>query len=343
MARTTAIDASSLDEFIEVPFRLHAKDPLFVPPLRAAVKEELVSPRVPKQLFLHGDEGRVAALVHPLLPFGQIGYFEAANEEAARSLLEAGMEWLRARGQKQVVGPMNGGAHRLHRFMVSGFERTPFLFEPRNPAEYPRWFEASGFARVATWQTYEAPRAWLESLRGILAPGVVRALEAGQKIELLEGADAIARLHPLLDAVWAGHVGYASLDRAEFVEVFGGALALMSKRHVGVLVDAGKDVGTAFMYPDWIDEARALQGDASGWARWVTSKPLPKRIVLHTVAFRPEARRTGGPFLMLDQGLKHTLEDGYEEIVIALVTDEWRLFARALEPTRTYALFGRTL
>src|SRR5437016_8831659 len=106
MARTEAIDATRLDEFVEVPHRLHAKDAPFVPPCRQAEKAELSSPRLAKQLFLHGSEGRIAALVHPALPFGQLGYFEAASEDAARALIAAGMEWLRAQGQKQVVGPM---------------------------------------------------------------------------------------------------------------------------------------------------------------------------------------------------------------------------------------------
>jgi hypothetical protein len=345
MARTEAVEGSRLEEFVELPCRLHAKEPLFVPPLRQVVHGELVSKRTKKQLFLHGDEGRIAAIVHPKLPFGQLGYFEAATEEAARSLIASGLEWLRARGLKEVVGPMNGGAHRLHRFLVEGFERPPFLFEPRNPPEHPRWFEASGFQRVATWWTYEASRAWIESLRGLLEPGVVRALKKGQRIELFEGEAAIPRIHTLLDEVWAGHVGYASLDREEFVEVFSGALSLMSKRTLGAAVDpAGRDLGCAFMFPDWVDEVRSLQGDARGWGRWLGGvRPQPRRMVLHTVAFKPDARRTGAPFLILDQGLRHLIEDGYEELVVALVTADWKLFSRALTPTRTYALFHRAL
>src|SRR5947199_7709969 len=104
MARTEAISAARLDEFVEIPFRLHAAEPLFVPPLRAVVAGELVSPRQERELFLHGDEGRIAALVDPRLPFGQLGYFEASSEEVARDLIAAGLEWLRARGVKQVVG-----------------------------------------------------------------------------------------------------------------------------------------------------------------------------------------------------------------------------------------------
>jgi hypothetical protein len=345
MARTEAIDSSRLEAFVELPFALHASDPLWVPPLRQVVTGELLSPRLERQLFLHGEEGRIAALLHPQLPFGQLGYFEAATEDAARSLIAAGLEWLRGRGVKQAVGPMNGAAHRLHRFLVGGFERKPFLFEPRNPPEHPRWFESAGFAPVAKWWTYEAPRPWIEELRALLAPGVLRAKRTGHEIVPLEGPEAVPRIHALLDSVWKGHVGYASLDREEFVEVFAGVLALMSKRTLGTVADAsGHDLGCAFMYPDWVGEVRALAGDASGWGRWLGgARPAPRRMVLHTVAFAEKARRSGAPFMILDLGLQHLLEDGYDELVVALVTEDWKLFARSLEPTRTYALYGRAL
>lgn len=344
MGRTEAIDERRFDEFVALPSRLHAKDALWVPPLRQAVLGELHDPRAEKQLFLHGDEGRIAALVDPRLPFGQLGYFEAATEEAARSLIAAGLEWLRARGAKQAVGPMNGGAHRLHRFLVEGFERPPFLFEPRNPPEYPRWWEAQGFARIASWSSYEAPRAWFASLRSLIEAGVARAARTGHRIDPLEGVGSMPRIHALLDAVWSGHVGYASLSAEEFAAAFAGPLALMSRRTLGVTVDGkGRDVGCAFMYPDWVDEVRALRGDAAGWASWVGTKPLPRRMVMHTVAFRPEARRTGAPFLLLDLGLQHLVEDAFEECIFALVTDEWRVFLRALQPTRVHALYGRPL
>jgi hypothetical protein len=97
---------------------------------------------------------------------------------------------------------------------------------------------------VKTWWTYEAPRAWFETLRGVLAPGVARSARAGQKIVPLEGPEAIPRIHALLDAVWSGHVGYASLSHEEFIEAFAGALAIMSKRTLGTVADAsGRDLG----------------------------------------------------------------------------------------------------
>jgi GNAT superfamily N-acetyltransferase len=244
---------------------------------------------------------------------------------------------------------MNGGAHRPHRFQVAGFERDPFLFEPRNPPYYPALFEACGFRRLHGWQSFDLTHEELAGIRALLDAGTSAAREDGRyRIELVEPRDtgaALARLHPLLDGIWGGHVGYTSLDLEEFAEVFGGVLAVITRRHMGVLVDraSGRDVGCAFMYPDWIEEVRALRGDASGWGAWLASGRRPRRAILHTTAVLPEARGTGGAYLLVAQGIQHLLEDGYEQLTVALVDEDWKLFRKVAAPTRAYALFAREI
>lgn len=362
-------DAAALTSFVELPFALHAADPRWVPPLRAPLAAELTGGSAfarygRMRLFVCEDggrlRGRVAAIVNPRLsgaagsaapprgPIGQLGYFEAEDDDrVVASLFDAAFAWLRGEGARAAWGPMNGGAHRLHRFMTKGVERTPFLFEPRNPPYYPRLFEAQGFARVHEWHSFDVTRIELEGIQALLEAGTAPvAAEGRYRTELLDPRDmprALARLHPLLDGVWAGHVGYASLDLAEFAEVFAGLLALITERHIGFLVEtaSGRDVGCAFMYPDWVDEVRALAGDAAGWGAWLGAGRRPARLVLHTTAVLPEARRTGGPYMLIERGIRHTLEDGFEELVVGLVDADWRLFRKVAEPTREYALYGR--
>jgi hypothetical protein len=154
-------------------------------------------------------------------------------------------------------------------------------------------------------------------------------------------ATTLGRLHGILDAVWAGHLGYSSLDPDELAEVFVGLLVLMNERHIGVVIDEdGHDQGAAFMYPDYAAEVRALAGDASRWGAFVGGK-LPSRLVLHTVAVTPRARRTGAAALLVDFGFASAIDDGHDEIVIALVSQEFSTFLKFLEPTREYALYGR--
>ena len=257
--------AGGLAEFIEVPWMVRSADPLWVPPLREQVFHELSGAsgfaRYGRaQLFLCEADGRIAGriagLVNPRLKdrnghvLGQLGYFECIDDAAvAAALIDAGEEWLRAQDAREVIAPMNGGAHRTHRFLTRGFEREPYLFEPRNPPYYPALFERSGFTPAHKWYGYELSReqaaARLAQLERVLArrppPGVVEELRTDQAEE------TITRVHRLLDRCWDGHVGYASLDIDEFAEVFRGALSIMGPGHAGAFVRNGQDAGLSLV------------------------------------------------------------------------------------------------
>jgi hypothetical protein len=361
----SAADPAAVARFVEVPFALRRGDPLWVPPIRASV-ERAITGRDRFGSYARtaafvcerdgADVGRVAAIVNPRLlgtggaPLGQVGYFESIDdEEVAKGLFAAAADWLRAAGAREVVGPMNGGAHREHRLMTRGFEREPFLFEPRTPPFYPRLFEAAGFGRVRAWQSYDMTRDSLAAVVALVQDGVARVRAAGtHHAEALDPGDVagtLARLHPILDGVWAGHTGYAPFDLEELGELFTGLLALMTPRHISVLVDSRtrRDVGLAYHYPDYAAEVRALGGDAAGWGAWLAEGRRPRGVVLHTIAVLPEVRRTGAAYLLVNRNVPNVLEDGFEAPVVALVDEDFKLFGKAAPPTREYALYGRAL
>ncbi len=354
-----------LDPFIEFPWTLHAADPLWVPPLDQPIRVELSGTgafgkygQIQPFLATRGGEivGRLAAIVNPRLtdtneaPVGQIGYFESIDDpDVAGALFEIAFSWLKDRGARTVWGPMNGGVHRLHRFMTSGFHLAPFLSEPRNPAYYPTLFQTHGFGAIARWTSFDLPIETIAALPETF--GLERVLQRASRslrIELLKTTDleaTLKRIHPLLDEVWSGHIGFTPFDLEEFGEFFGGVLALLCERNIGVVVDrkTNRDVGCAFMLPDHVEAVRELQGDASGWGSWLGG-PAPPRLLLHTLAVLPSAQRRGGQFALLENGIRFAVEDGFETITVALAVDTVRpLFERIALPTREYKLFGRAL
>jgi hypothetical protein len=359
VVRIEAIGPESDGEIVEVRFRLHAGEAGWIPPLREVWLGELAGPCAMQrhgrwQMFLatrgNAVVGRVAAIVNDDLrdaagaPIGQLGWFECVDDAAAaHGLFEAGAAWLRGQGARVVWGPMNGGAHRNHRLMVRGFERTPFLFEPRNPAHHVALFEGWGFRVAHRWFSYELDAAATRGL-GDRFGRVLAARPGAGTIDVIDPRDipaGLVRLHALLDGFWKDHVGYASIAGDEFAEVFAGALAIMTERNLGFWRQGGRDLGCAFMYPDWADAARALDGHAAGWAAWAR-QPLPSRLIMHTLALLPEARITPAGMALMHHGLRLFVEDGYHELLVALVVEG--LLGRQLgEPTREYVLYSRPL
>jgi GNAT superfamily N-acetyltransferase len=354
------IDQPDVDAFVDLAWRLHHADPAWIPPMRARVRDELTAADAfgangCVQLFgcQSGGRlvGRIAAIVNGGITnvagdvVGQVGYFEAVDDDqVAANLFDAAFEWLRARGVRRVWGPMNGGAHRSHRLMTAGFDRTPFLFEPRNPEYYPRLFERVGFRPCYTWCSIDVTAAQvrhaLATLPMFRINDSVKARYDVASPQRLDPGEVLQRLYPLLDRMWTGHIGYVPLDFAEFAAIFGPALSLMSRLDFLWVVERGshRDVGCGFAYPDHADDVRALNGDPGGWGRWRAAGAAPKRLVLHTVALSPDARGHGLATWLVQRMLQHCADD-YSEGVMALIIEEFTAVRQVAPPTRHYALF----
>jgi GNAT superfamily N-acetyltransferase len=353
--KSALVGPDRLDDFLALPLRLHAGDPTWIPPLRQVLVRDLLGQGcfgryAETQMILceHAGQvvGRCTAVHNPRLPgIGQVGLFEGEDDEAILpSLLEVALPWLAERGAAEVWGPIDGGAHRTHRLMTQGFDRDPFLFEPRNPAHYPRLFEAAGFVPFHRWHSYELDPQLVRGLASRFERAVARALRTRTR-ELfdLSDPDLFPRLHRILDRVWSGHPGYAHLDLDEFVETYGGIVAVNPPEYLGVVKDeAGADVALGLCYPDFAAEVRALAGDASGWGSWAGGD-LPRRLVLHSVAVVPEERGGGAAILIVDHAANRLLADGFEQVIVAMVTETFGLFDKFAQPTRSYALYRRPL
>jgi hypothetical protein len=344
-----------LAEFVNLPWTVYADDPSWIPPLRQQVWHELSDASAfasygRRQLYLCEVDGRpvgrIGASVNPRLVdangvvVGQLGYFECVNDQTiAAALVEAGVAWLRAQGAGEIIGPMNGGAHRTHRFMTRGFDRDPFMFEVRNPSYYPTLFEGCGFVATHRWFGFELDRRRAETLVAQFDRVMTRRPPPGRIVDMAaEPLEAIVgRLHRLLDGCWHGHVGYASIDLAEFAEVFGGALPIMGHRNVSVLERDGRDLGFALIYPDYAEDVRALAGDAAGWGSWLGTA-RPERFVLHTAALVPDARVGSAAMAQVNWGLRTAVEGGFERVVIALAVEGF--ISRIGDQTREYALYA---
>lgn len=355
-----ALGPNDLPRFAALPAQLHAGAPWFSPPFQPSVIREVGGAAVPVpggaiRPFLVSRGGsavaRVAALLHPALrdaegiPIGQVGYFDAADPEGARYALDAALEALRSLGARTCLGPMNGGAHRAHRLMTRGFDRAPYLFEPRNPEWYPSAFDAAGFAPVHTWRSFEPDAAAVARMKAE-ATAATRADPRPFRVELpdlRQPAALLSRIRALLDRAFAGHIGYVSAGLAELAEVFGPLLPLMPPGHVGVVIDGdGRDVGFGYIYPDWFEQVRALDGDPAGWGRWMGTARA-RRVVVHTAAMVPEVRHTSAMSHLGLAGLRAFEEGGYRDYLPALATSEYRYWDEHAPATREYTLYGRPL
>jgi len=150
--------------FVQFPYDLYRKDPLWVPYLRREVRH-LLGPRNPfwrhaqRALFLarrgRGVVGRVAAIKDDeLIKFcgervGVFGFYESVDDaEVAQALYGAVAEWLRARGLTAVRGPMNPSTNEECGFLADGFDTPPYIMMTHTPRYYLDLAEGAGLRKA---------------------------------------------------------------------------------------------------------------------------------------------------------------------------------------------------
>jgi GNAT superfamily N-acetyltransferase len=161
-----------LQRFIDFPYRLHARDPLWVPPLRRDVATLLSRSKNPffehaeAEYFIasRGSEvvGRIAAISNRLHnethgdQVGFFGFFESVDEQSvADALFAAAADWCGARGHDVLRGPASFSVNDECGLLVEGFEAPPTLMMPHNPPYYIGLLERAGFVKAKDLWVYQ--------------------------------------------------------------------------------------------------------------------------------------------------------------------------------------------
>jgi len=158
-------DDKTRKAFHDVPRRIYADDPVWIPHLKQDI-DKVFDP-AKNRLFKKGgvvkrwlvqDEagkwaGRVAAFVNPKYsrgmdqPTGGIGFFESTDDDdVATLLLDVAEAWLKEQGMEAVDGPVNfGEKDRFWGLLVDNFHDLPSYGMNYNRPYYRRFFESRGY------------------------------------------------------------------------------------------------------------------------------------------------------------------------------------------------------
>ena len=162
------VDTASKEDvrrFVDIPFRLYADCPQWVPPLRTDVRTMLNRDKHP--FYEHSDAdffiarrggqdvGRIGALENRRFNEyhdsrqAQFYLFECINDhDVAQALFNRVFEWSRARGLDEVVGPKGFSPFDGYGIQVEGTEhRQMMMMMNYNYDYYPDLVEALGFEK----------------------------------------------------------------------------------------------------------------------------------------------------------------------------------------------------
>lgn len=306
--------------FIELPFRLYAKDPNWVPPLKDEVSGLMTPGKNP--WFEHGEAefflaerkgvvvGRISAHIDHLAlqqpaeqgmgpGCGNWGMFEAEDAAVAAALIARAEDALRAKGMTRSLGPISLAMWDEPGLLVEGFNEPPVVMMGFNSADYAPWVEAAGYVGVQDLLTFELPidKGLPELSQRIFAMGErsdrirIRCVD---KSRFDEEAALILRI---LNDAWSDNWGFVPFTDAEVAYAGKKLKPIVYEDLIRIAEVDGEPVAFMMTIPDLNEKLRDFGGTLwpFNWAKllWWLRKPQVRtmRVPLMGVVKKLQASR----------------------------------------------------
>ncbi len=258
-----------LERFIALPYSLHRRDPLWVPPLRMDVRTILSPKKNPffehaqSQYFVARTNGRIAGRIaaikndaHNTLhedTVGFYGFFECVDDaEVAAALFGAAAAWLRERGLHTMRGPMNPSINDECGLLVDGFDTPPVVLMPHNPAYYIPLHEQFGFRKAKDLICFwgggtHPPERFARASRTIAERYDVRL----RTLDMRRFREEVDLVKVLFNQAWERNWGYVPMTEAELEHLAKQLKPIIVPELVIFAEHAGAVIGFAVALPDF--------------------------------------------------------------------------------------------
>lgn len=224
-----------LKAFIDFPFSLYKNHRYWVPPLKQEVYKLFDKTKNPfwdhaeREFFLayRGTRiaGRICAIVdYNFIEFwnektGYFGFFECdEDEEAVAALIDHVVQFHKAKGMTQFIGPLNPSTNDEVGMLVEGFYTPPSIMMPHNFEYYPRLCEHAGLTKAKDLHAYyvdmkDAPFDYLERLCSIVRRRV-QDLKV-RPINMDDFRNEVQRIKEVYNDAWSRNWGFVPMTDAE--------------------------------------------------------------------------------------------------------------------------------
>jgi GNAT superfamily N-acetyltransferase len=307
-----------LKAFIDVPFRVHANHPLWVP-LPKLERWVFLNRRL-NAFFSHGEAeyflarrdgrvvGRITAQVNHAFNdyqrkrWGWYGFLEFEDDqEVLEALLKAAEDWLRAKGMERMVGPADFSMNEESGVLIEGFDLRPMIKQPWHPPYYQQRMEQAGMTKAmdllmwnleVTERDKVLPVIWelaekVQSEHGIR----VRPMRRRQ---LRKDMDVFAEVY---NSAWSKNWDFVPYSKKD-LDAYAQEIQLVFDKHWCMIAereDTGEVVGMAMTFPDINQVLEKMKGKffPLGWLYFLRKGSLTDRVRVGFLGVKPEYQHTG--------------------------------------------------
>ena len=304
-----------VQEFVSLPFRLHAGTP-WIPPLK--LERYAFLSRKLNAYFKHGEaqyflarrDGRVvgratAQIDHAFNKFhgsrwGMFGFLEFEDDqEIVDALLHCTASWCRARGCDRMVGPMCFALNDDAGILIEVFEREPLIRESWTPPYYQRRCEQAGLAKAMDLFGWDLSISDRERMNPILPKAAERArtkygitIRRMSRRHLRREMDEFANVY---NAAWSHNWGFVPYSKDD-LDAWTIDMQLVYSRDWFMIAEQdGKTIAMAITIPDIHQVYKKMQGRLLplGWLYYLMRGRIIDRVRLGFLGVLPEYQHTG--------------------------------------------------
>ena len=298
--------------FLELPFRLYAIHPQWVPPLRAEEKKLMDQRKNPffqhamaqHYLARRGNRvvGRIAAIKNSRHneihgdSLGFFGMFECESDpEAAVELVNAAQSWCERMSLSPMRGPVNYSTNDSCGLLVEGFEHPPMLLTPWNRPDYEELLIGAGLTGVKDLLALWIPStggAVPERFERVVTKRLARTGTTLRRLDLANFKQEVKHLKDLYNRCWELNWGFVPATDEEFDHAANDLKMIACPDLSAIAERDGKPIGFSVFLKDLNEILPPLKGRLLpfGWLRLLRKmkRIQGRRCVLLGVV--PEAR-----------------------------------------------------
>lgn len=361
-----------MGQFIDVPWRVYANDPMWVPPLR--LERRFHFSRY-NPYFKHGEwqawvayqhgqaVGRISAQIDALhqerygSDSGHFGLLECIDDsEVFGALILHAEAWLASRQIRRISGPFNLSINQECGILVDGFDTPPVVMMPHSPRWYGRLLEEQGFLPLKDLLAYqinvdfEMPRVMQLLINRFSSQITLRTLRRDQFVAEMEV------LRDIFNDAWSENWGFIPFTQEEFAELGNSLRLLLPDEYIQIAEVKGRPAAFMVGLPNLNEVLIELNGSLFpfGWLKLVRKIKNhdihSARIPLMGVRKEYHNTPTGLALacLVIDAPRKIGIQQGIREVELSWILEDNLPMRNILEsmgskPYKRYRIYGKTL
>lgn len=291
--------------FVDLPYRIYADNPNWIPPLKAETYGLITPTSNPwfehgrAQLFIAERDGRIVGRISshiddlalaqpPEQGFGPgtgfWGLFEAEDAQTATALFDAAENWLREQGMTRIVGPVSISMWDEPGLLIEGHdEPATVMMGYHNPA-YESWVDARGYTKAEDLWTYAL------RINAGFPKLVTRLTEMGEKsskivirdVRRSEFDSEAALIMGILNDAWSDNWGFVPFTDSEIAYAGKKLKPIVREDLIKIAEVEGEPVAFMMTIPNMNEKLAGYGGSLwpFNWAKLLWWLRMPKAKIM---------------------------------------------------------------